>query len=76
MQAIAAAHSVSPFQVAIRWTLHKGIVAIPRSKCPDHIAENTDVFDWDLTAEEVRALDDKNEDYPYYWSPIPPILTL
>ena len=59
--AVAGAHGKSPAQVLIRWSLQLGNVVIPRSSDPARIAENADVFDFELTAAEVdtlNALDD------------------
>jgi 2,5-diketo-D-gluconate reductase A len=53
---IAAAHGKSPAQVLIRWSLQLGNVVIPRSANPARIAENADVFDFELTAEQVDAI--------------------
>ena len=53
---VAAAHGKSPAQVLIRWSLQLGNVVIPRSSNPQRIAENIDVFDFELTAEEVETI--------------------
>jgi diketogulonate reductase-like aldo/keto reductase len=53
---VAAAHGKSPAQVLIRWSLQLGNVVIPRSANPARIAENADVFDFELTAAEVETL--------------------
>ncbi|WP_328353773.1 aldo/keto reductase [Mycobacterium sp. NBC_00419] len=54
--AVASAHGKSPAQVLIRWSLQLGNVVIPRSSNPQRIAENIDVFDFELTADEVATL--------------------
>jgi diketogulonate reductase-like aldo/keto reductase len=53
---IAAAHGKSPAQVLIRWSLQLGNVVIPRSADRDRIAENIDVFDFELTPAQMDAL--------------------
>lgn len=55
--AIAAGHGKTPAQVMLRWHLHQGRSAIPKSVRPQRIAENFDVFDFELTAEQLAALD-------------------
>ncbi|MFC8933413.1 aldo/keto reductase [Rhodococcus sp. NPDC057135] len=55
--AIAAAHGKSPAQVMLRWHLQQGRQVIPKSVTPSRIAENFDVFDFELTAEELSAID-------------------
>jgi len=54
---IAAAHGKTPAQVMIRWHLQEGRSAIPKSVRPERIAENFDVFDFELTLAELKALD-------------------
>ncbi|WNM25593.1 aldo/keto reductase [Demequina capsici] len=55
--AIAASHGRSPAQVMLRWHLQEGRSAIPKSVTPSRIAENFDVFDFSLDADEVAAID-------------------
>jgi diketogulonate reductase-like aldo/keto reductase len=54
---IAESHAKSPAQVMLRWHLQEGRSVIPKSTKPHRIAENFDVFDFELTAAEVAAID-------------------
>jgi diketogulonate reductase-like aldo/keto reductase len=54
---IAEAHGKTPAQVMLRWGLQHGRSVIPKSTKPHRIAENIDVFDFELTAEEMGAID-------------------
>ena len=57
---ISEAHGKTPAQVILRWQIQAGFIAIPGSSNPDHIAENYDIFDFELTdeeMEEIRTLD-------------------
>lgn len=54
---IAQAHGKSPAQVMLRWHLQQGRSVIPKSTKPHRIAENVDVFDFDLGADELAAVD-------------------
>ena len=54
---IAAAHGKTAAQVMLRWHLQQGRQAIPKSVTPARIAENLDVFDFELTAEQLTAID-------------------
>jgi diketogulonate reductase-like aldo/keto reductase len=54
---IAAAHGKTPAQVMLRWHLQQGRSAIPKSTKPHRIAENFEVFDFDLGPDELTAID-------------------
>jgi diketogulonate reductase-like aldo/keto reductase len=54
---IAQAHGKTPAQVMLRWHLQQGRSAIPKSTKPLRIAENFDVFDFELTDEQLAAID-------------------
>ena len=54
---IAGAHGVTPAQVVIRWHLEHDIIVIPKSTNPDRIAQNFDVFGFELADDEVAELD-------------------
>jgi len=59
---IGAAHSKTPAQVMLRWHLQQGRQVIPKSVTPSRIAENFDVFDFELTAEQIAAIDTLDTD--------------
>jgi diketogulonate reductase-like aldo/keto reductase len=54
---IAEAHSKSPAQVMLRWHVQEGRSVIPKSTKRHRIAENFDVFDFELTADELASID-------------------
>ncbi|QNA92379.1 MULTISPECIES: aldo/keto reductase [unclassified Microbacterium] len=55
--AIADAHGKSAAQVMLRWHIQNGVQAIPKSVKPARIAENFDVFDFELTDDEIARID-------------------
>jgi diketogulonate reductase-like aldo/keto reductase len=55
--AIAEAHGKTPAQVMLRWGLQEGRSVIPKSTNPSRIAENIDVFDFELSGSEITAID-------------------
>ena len=65
---IAENHNVSSAQVILRWNLQKGVVVIPGSSNPDHIKENTDIYGFELTDEEMNQINslDRNEKHDWY----------
>jgi len=54
---IAAKHGKSPAQVILRWHLQIGNVVIPKSVTPRRIAENIELFDFVLDAQDVAAIE-------------------
>lgn len=65
---IAKKHNVSSAQVILRWNLQKGVVVIPGSSNPSHIKENTEIYDFELTDEEINLINnlDCNEKHDWY----------
>lgn len=68
ISAIAESHGVSSAQVILRWNLQKGVVVIPGSSNPEHIRENTELYDFELTAEDMQQINslDRNEKHDWY----------
>lgn len=64
---IAEAHQKSSAQVILRWNLQKGIVVIPGSSNSEHIKENLDIFDFELTKEEMEQINSLNRDEKHEW---------
>jgi 2,5-diketo-D-gluconate reductase A len=53
---IAHDHAKSAAQIVLRWHVQLGLVVIPRSSNPGRIAENIDIFDFELTEEEMSNI--------------------
>jgi 2,5-diketo-D-gluconate reductase A len=58
---VAGEYDRTPAQVLIRWSIQLGNVVIPRSGNPERIASNFDVFDFELAAEHMEALNGLND---------------
>lgn len=54
---IAAKHGKDNGQVIFRWDVQKGVIALPKSTKPSRIASNLDIFDFELSAEDMAAID-------------------
>ena len=65
---IAKTHNVSSAQVILRWNLQKGVVVIPGSSNPSHIKENTEIYHFELTEDEMNKINalDRNEKHDWY----------
>lgn len=64
---IANNHNVTSAQVILRWNLQKGVVVIPGSSNPDHIKENTEIYHFELTNEEMEKMNSLNRNEKYDW---------
>lgn len=62
LQEIADKYGKTTAQVIIRWDLEKGVVTIPKSSKKERIRQNADVFDFQLTPEEIEKIDGLNRD--------------
>ncbi|MCT7374994.1 aldo/keto reductase [Chelativorans salis] len=58
---IAGKHGKSPAQVLIRWNLQRGTAAVPKANQRAHLEENIDVFDFELSEDDMARLDGLNE---------------
>jgi 2,5-diketo-D-gluconate reductase A len=56
VKAIGVAHGKSPAQVALRWVTQQGVVAVTASTNPSHLAGDLDIFDFNLTHDEMTRL--------------------
>ena len=56
LAAIGEAHGKSVAQVVLRWLIQRDVVAIPKSVRPERMAENFDVFDFELTDDEMARI--------------------
>jgi len=55
--AAAEAHGKTPAQAVLRWHLQKGFIVFPKSVRRERLEENLDVFDFELSADEIAAID-------------------
>ena len=73
LQALAAKYQKTPVQIVLRWDIQKGVVTIPKSVKPERIISNADIFDFELSAEDMAKIDrlDKNERIGFHPDEIP-----
>lgn len=60
---IAKKYGKTPVQVVLRWDLQKDVITIPKSASKDRIISNAQLFDFELSTEEIKQIDalDRNE---------------
>lgn len=62
IQAVAAKHGKTVGQVALRWAVQRGTVAIPKTQTTEHLRENIEIYDFSLSDDEMLAIDQMNRD--------------
>lgn len=67
LQAIAQAHKRTPAQISLRHTLQRGAVVLAKSVTPKRVRENAQLFDFELSDEEVATLDALDSGTRSYW---------
>ena len=50
-------HGKGPAQISLRWLIQKGIVVIPKASSEGHLIENMNIFDWELSSDDVNRID-------------------
>ncbi|KAM4675753.1 uncharacterized protein O3C94_008349 [Discoglossus pictus] len=65
LSTVAKKYNKSPAQVVLRYQIQRGVVAITKSYNPDRIKENFQIFDFELTSEDMKAIDGLNRNLRY-----------
>lgn len=66
---IADKYRKSTAQILIRWVLQRGVVVIPKSSKKERIKENADIFDFNISSEDISKLDNLHADFHTSWDP-------
>ena len=61
IKGIGAKYGKSAAQIILRWNIDLGVVVIPKSVTPSRIKDNIELFDFELTAEDIAAIDALNQ---------------
>jgi diketogulonate reductase-like aldo/keto reductase len=62
---LSAKYGKTPAQIVLRWDLQHGVVTIPKSVRRERIVENAGIFDFELSEEDVRAIDALNRNHRF-----------
>ena len=63
---LAIKYSKSPAQIILRWHNQKGVIVIPGSKNPEHIKDNLNIFDFEISEEDINKIDGLDKNTPFY----------
>ena len=69
ISSLAQKYSKSNAQILIRWSLQHGCLPIPKSVHKERIEENINVFDFELSSDDMKNLDSLNENIHQAWDP-------
>lgn len=67
---IASAHGKTPAQVILRWHIQEGFIVIPGATDPNYIKENIDIFDFELSEEEMNKFRNLNKAQRFFNMPM------
>jgi len=62
LAAVGEKYEKTPAQIVLRWEIQSGIITIPKSARPERIRQNIDIFDFELSPEDMAAIDGLNYD--------------
>ena len=63
---LANKYGKSPAQIILRWHNQKGVIVIPGSKNPEHIKDNLNIFDFEISEEDMKKIDELDKNTPFY----------
>ncbi|HJA46262.1 MAG TPA: aldo/keto reductase [Candidatus Limosilactobacillus excrementigallinarum] len=67
---LAKKYNKSNVQIIMRWHIQKGHIVFPKTTNPQHMVDNFNVFDFDLTSDEMKQIDALNKDKRYFNVPL------
>lgn len=67
---LAAKYGKSPAQILIRWSVEQGFICLPKSEKLERLAQNLNVFDFDMTEADIKALSHPESYEVFCWDPI------
>ncbi|SEU18193.1 aldo/keto reductase [Paenibacillus sp. NFR01] len=65
LQELAARYGKTPAQIVLRWDLQQGVITIPKSVHAERIRENAGIFDFTLSDDDVKALEELNQNHRF-----------
>jgi diketogulonate reductase-like aldo/keto reductase len=69
LQTVAERHGKSPQQIVLRWCIQQDSIPLPRSRNSDHLRSNFEVFDFELSDQDMRELNSISDGERVTWDP-------
>ncbi len=69
LRELCGKYGKTPAQMMVRWTLQVGTITLPKSTKPDRIRENSKVFDFEISEDDMELMASFNEDFRVAWNP-------
>jgi diketogulonate reductase-like aldo/keto reductase len=69
LQTVAERHGKSPQQIVLRWCIQQDSIPLPRSRNPAHLRSNFDVFDFELSDQDMREINSISDGERVTWDP-------
>lgn len=69
VQKLSQVYGRTPAQIILRWHLQKGVILIPKSVHRERIRENIQIFDFELSPEDMEKIDSLNTGSRLFWDP-------
>ena len=66
LQGLSRKYNKTLSQIVLRWHLDRGFVPVPKSKTPQRLYENINIFDFNLQKDEIQIIDEMNIGYKVY----------
>jgi diketogulonate reductase-like aldo/keto reductase len=66
---LAKKNGVTISQLIVRWVLQQGIICIPKSDKPERIRQNADVYNFEISDEDMQSISNLDEDWHCTWDP-------
>jgi len=62
---LAVKYNITPAQICLRWGLQKEVVIIPKSGSEEHLQENLEIFDWEISGNDMKRIDSLHQNKRY-----------
>jgi diketogulonate reductase-like aldo/keto reductase len=69
LKMLSSKYDKTPAQMMLRWEIQHGIIVIPKSAHKERIEENANIFDFEISDDDMESIDSFNENFRTCWDP-------